>query len=58
MKINQYENHLKNLRGTFAVENMLVSESGMKNLRRIENGSVHYTDVIAELKQKYYNKRG
>ena len=47
---------LKNLKGTFAVENMTVSDESIKNLRTIHSGEVSYTDVIEELKRKYMQK--
>ena len=47
---------LKNLKGTFAVENMTVSDESIKNLRAIHSGEVSYTDVIEELKRKYMQK--
>lgn len=53
MKSNDFESNLKNLKGTFAVEGMVISETGIKNLKRIESGKVRYTEVIEELKQKY-----
>ena len=53
MKSDNFERNLKNLQGTFAVENMKISETSIKNLKRIESGIVSYTDVIEELKQKY-----
>lgn len=56
MKSNNFESNLKNLKGTFAVENMEISENGIKNLKRIESGKVSYTDVIEELKQKYMQR--
>lgn len=56
MKSDNFENNLKNLSGTFAVENMQISEEGIKNLERIESGKVSYTDVIEELKQKYMQR--
>lgn len=56
MKSDDFKNNLKNLRGTFAVENMKISETGIKNLKRIETGKVSYTDVIEELKHKYMQK--
>lgn len=56
MKSNNFEDNLKNLKGTFAVEGMKVSESGIRNLRRIDSGKVSYTDVIEELKQKYMQR--
>lgn len=56
MKSNDFERNLKNLRGTFAAEDMQISENGIKNLKRIESGKVSYIDVIEELKQKYMQK--
>ena len=47
---------LKNLKGTFAVESMTVSEESIKNLKRIDSGKVSYIDVIEELKLKYMQK--
>ena len=57
MSSNNFENNLKNLKGTFAVENMTVSEESIKTLKRIDDGKVSYTDVIEELKLKYMHKR-
>ena len=56
MTSNNFENNLKNLKGTFAVENMKVSEEGIKNLKKIDSGKVSYTDVIEELKLKYMQR--
>ena len=53
---NDFENNLKNLKGTFAVEIMTFSEEGVKNLKRIDSGKVSYTDVIEELKLKYMQR--
>ena len=53
MASKDFENNLKNLKGTFAVENMTVSEESVKNLKRIDSGKVRYTDIIEELKLKY-----
>ncbi len=53
MTSNDFESNLKNLKGTFAVEGMTVSDEGIKNLKRIDSGKVSYTDVIEELKLKY-----
>ena len=56
MASKDFENNLKNLKGTFAVESMKVSEEGIKNLKRIDSGKVSYTDVIEELKLKYMQR--
>ena len=50
---NNFENNLKNLKGTFAVEGMSISKESIENLKRIESGKARYTDVIEELKLKY-----
>lgn len=56
MSSNNFENNLKNLKGTFAVEGMTVSEDGIKNLKRIDSGKVSYTEVIEEIKHKYMQR--
>ena len=53
MASNDFESNLKNLKGTFAVEGMTVSEESIENLKRIDSGKVSYTYVIEELKLKY-----
>ena len=53
MSSDNFDKNLKNLKGTFAVESMTVSEEGIKNLRRIDRGEVSYTAVIEELTLKY-----
>ena len=56
MASNDFESNLKNLKGTFAVESMNISEESIKNLKRIDSGKVSYTDVIEELKLKYMQR--
>ena len=56
MASKDFENNLKNLKGTFAVESMNISEESIKNLKRIDSGKVSYTDVIEELKLKYMQR--
>ena len=53
MSSGDFDKNLKNLKGTFSVESMTVSEEGIKNLRRIDSGEVSYTAVIEELTLKY-----
>lgn len=53
MKMNDFESNLRNIEGTFAVENMKVSKDGLNNLKRIEKGEASYTEIIEELKKKY-----
>ena len=53
MSSKDFESNLKNLKGTFAVEGMAVSEESIENLKKIDSGKASYTDVIEELKRKY-----
>ena len=52
-QIAEYENNLRNLQGTLAVEGMTISEDARKDLDRIALEGVSYTTVIAELIEKY-----
>ena len=56
MSSTDFENNLKNIKGTFAIENMTVSEEGIETLKRIDSGKVSYTDAIEELKLKYMQR--
>lgn len=56
MSSKDFKSNLKNLKGTFAVENMSISEEGIENLKRIDSGEVKYTDLIEELKLKYIQR--
>lgn len=40
MASKDFESNLKNLKGTFAIESMTVSEESIKNLKRIDSGKV------------------
>ena len=48
-----YESNLRSLRGTFAAEGIVISEETRKNLDRMALEGVSYTQIIAELKEKY-----
>ncbi len=56
MASKDFESNLKNLKGTFAVEGMTISEESIKNLKRIDSGKVSYKDALEELKLKYMQK--
>ncbi len=49
----QQEKLLKNVRGTFAAEGMILSENCLENLNRIANGQASGQQVLTELKAKY-----
>ena len=52
-KTAQRDNLLKNVRGTFAAEGMILSESCLENLSRIANGQASGQQILNELKAKY-----
>lgn len=49
----QYDSNLRNIRGTFAAEGMIISKSTRDNLDRIASGKVSYKQVLQELRTKY-----
>ena len=53
MSSDDYQSNLKNLKGTFAVEGMSVSENSVLNLRRLAANKASYTEIIEEIKKKY-----
>ena len=53
MDTQQYNDNIKNLKGTFAIENMTINKSTMKNLKRVANGKATYQQVVDELVNKY-----
>ena len=53
VKTAQQENLLKNVRGTFETEGMILSESCLTNLSRIANGQASGKQILNELKTKY-----
>lgn len=48
-----YENNLKNLVGTFAVEGITISEECVRRLKKISNGEVSCFEMVENLRQKY-----
>lgn len=49
----QYDCELRNIRGTFAAEDITLSKSTLDNLARIASGKVSYQQVLQELRTKY-----
>lgn len=54
---SQHKSNLRNIRGTFAAEDMTISKSTRSNLDRIASGQTSYQQVLTELRAKY-EKRG
>lgn len=53
---SEHENNLRNVYGTFAIENMTLSKATRKNLDRIGTGQASYQQVLKELRVKYARK--
>lgn len=53
---NDYPSNLKNLKGTFAVEDMNINHTSIKNLERLANGEFSGSEIIEKLKQKYMQR--
>lgn len=53
MSSNNFESNIKNLKGTFAVEDMTINESIMINLERLETQESSCLEIVEELKIKY-----
>ena len=49
----QYQKIIKNVRGTFAIEGIELSQSTYANLYRIAHGQAEYQDIIREIRIKY-----
>ena len=53
MTSSGFNENLKNLEGTFAVENLEISGEIRSELQRLSTGEVTCAEIINELKQKY-----
>lgn len=53
---SEHESNLRNVYGTFAIENMTLSKATRRNLDRIGTGQASYQQIIKELRAKYARK--
>lgn len=53
---SDFNENLKNLEGTFAVENLEISGETRSELQRLSTGEVTCAEIINELKQKYMQR--
>lgn len=53
MTESEYNKILSNLKGTFAIEGIELSEKALHNLHRIAFDGVDYERVLEEIKVKY-----
>lgn len=51
-----FNENMKNLEGTFAVENMKISGETRNELHRLSTGEVTCAEIINKLKQKYMKR--
>lgn len=51
--VSQHKRNFRNIRGTFAVEGMTISNATRRNLDRIASGQASYQQVLEELLVKY-----
>ncbi len=56
MTSEDYQSNLKNLKGTFAVEDMNLSSDTLKNLKKLADGKATYSEIVAAIKQKYMQR--
>ena len=56
MTSSGFNENMKNLEGTFAVENMKISEETRDELQRLSTGEVTCAEIINELKKKYMQR--
>ena len=48
-----FSENIRNLEGTFSVENMEISSEMRSNLKRLFAGDATYNEIIDQIKQKY-----
>ena len=51
-----FSENIRNLEGTFSVENMEISSEMRSNLKRLFAGDATYNEIIDQIKQKYKQK--
>lgn len=52
-----HEQIVKNIKGSFAVEGISVSEHSLYNIERLSSGSISCKELISEIIKKYTVKR-
>lgn len=56
--LNNYNNNIKNLKATFAVEGMSISAETAANLKRLSSGKATCSELVEEIKDKYSQDKG
>lgn len=55
--IQTHEQIIKNIKGSFAVEGISVSEHSLHNMERLSSKSISCEELISEIVKKYTAKR-
>ncbi len=53
---NKFENDIKNLKGTLAIEDMSVNGDLISDLRKVSEGKASYAELLAKAKEKYMQR--
>ncbi len=56
MNTQSHENIVKNIQGSFAVENIMLSEKSLSNLKRLAMGNIDVNSLIEEIASRYSQK--
>lgn len=56
MASKDYQSNLKNLKGTFAIEYMKLSNDTINNIEKIANSEIAYSEIVESMKQKYMQR--
>lgn len=56
MPAQTYNQIVKNIKGSFAVEGMSLGSQSLRNLKRLSNGSITISELVKEITEKYAQK--
>ena len=56
MASKEYQSDLKNLKGTFSIEDMKLSNDTINNIEKIANNEMAYSEIVESMKQKYMKR--
>lgn len=51
-----YNQIIKNIKGSFAVEGMRLSKQSLNNLERLSKGNVSIAELVKEISERYKSK--
>ena len=56
MASKEYQSDLKNLKGTFSIEDMKLSNDTINNIEKFANNEMAYSVIVESMKQKYMKR--